>query len=99
VRVYTVGLGTVAGTTIHIRGQTLHESLDEATLKQIAQLTQAQYFSAATAADLASVYRDLKTQIVLQQQKMEVTALFTGLAAVLAIAAGSLSLLWFNRLP
>jgi Ca-activated chloride channel family protein len=99
VRIYTVGLGTVAGTTVHIRGLTLHESLDETTLKQIAALTNGQYFSASTASDLAAVYRDLKTQIVLQQQKMEVTALFTALAAVLALAAGALSLFWFNRLP
>ena len=99
VRIYTVGLGTVAGTTVHIRGQTLRESLDEATLKQIARLTNAQYFSAATASDLAAVYRDLRTQIVLQHQKMEVTALFTALAAILALAAGALSLLWFNHLP
>jgi Ca-activated chloride channel homolog len=99
IRIYTVGIGTTAGTTVHIRGQTLHETLDETTLKQIAQLTDAQYFNAASASHLAAIMRNLKTQLVLVREKTEVTAVFTALAALLAATAGALSLLWFNRLP
>jgi Ca-activated chloride channel family protein len=62
-------------------------------------MTDAEYFNASNAADLRSVYEKLSTQIVLRQQKTEVTAYLTALAAVLSIIAGGLSLLWFNRLP
>jgi len=34
-----------------------------------------------------------------RKQETEITALFTGGAAVLSLIAGTLSLLWFNRLP
>ena len=87
------------GTTVHIRGLTLREVLDEATLKQIAQVTDAQYFNAATEDDLTAVYKNLKTQLVLKTQKLEVTALFSGAAALLMLVAGALSLRWFSRLP
>lgn len=99
IRIYTVGIGTVKGTTVHIRGLTLREVLDEATLKQIAQVTDAQYFNAATEDDLTAVYKNLKTQLVLKTQKLEVTALFSGAAALLMLVAGALSLRWFSRLP
>jgi hypothetical protein len=45
------------------------------------------------------VYEKLSTQLVLREQKTEVTAYLTALAAVLSILAGAFSLLWFNRLP
>jgi Ca-activated chloride channel homolog len=80
-------------------GLTLREVLDEATLKQIAQATDAQYFNAATEQDLTAVYKNLKTQLVLKTQKLEVTALFSAAAAVLMLTAGALSLRWFSRLP
>jgi hypothetical protein len=38
-------------------------------------------------------------QLVFRKQETEITALFTGAAAVLSLIAGALSLLWFNRLP
>ena len=50
VRVYTVGIGTVAGETIGFEGWSMRVRLDEATLKQVALLTQAEYFYAGTAA-------------------------------------------------
>ena len=99
VRIYTVGVGTTQGTIVHIRGLSLREVLDEATLKQIAALTDAQYFNAATEKDLTAIYAHLRPTLVLRTQKLEVTALFAALAAALSLAAGGLSLLWFNRLP
>ncbi|HYN61395.1 MAG TPA: VWA domain-containing protein, partial [Rubrivivax sp.] len=51
VKVYTVGIGTVAGETIGFEGWSMRVRLDEATLKNIAVLTQAEYFYAGTAAD------------------------------------------------
>jgi len=99
VRVYTVGVGSAEGTILRLQGRQIRTRLDEATLKQIAQMTDAEYYNASNASDLRAVYEKLSTQLVLRQQKTEVTAYLTALAAVLSIIAGGLSLLWFNRLP
>ena len=99
IRVYTVGVGSAEGTILRLQGRQIRTRLDEATLKQIAAMTDAEYFNASNATDLRAVYEKLSTQLVLRQQKTEVTAYLTALAAVLSIIAGGLSLLWFNRLP
>jgi hypothetical protein len=46
-----------------------------------------------------AIYESLNTHLVFRKQETEITALFTGAAAVLTLIAGALSLLWFNRLP
>jgi Ca-activated chloride channel family protein len=99
IRVYTVGVGSAEGTILRIQGRQIRTRLDEATLKQIAQATDAEYFNASNEKDLRAVYEHLSTQLVLRQQKTEVTAYLTALAALLSIVGGGLSLLWFNRLP
>jgi hypothetical protein len=45
------------------------------------------------------VYENLSTQLVFKPEQLELTALFTGVSAFLMLMAGTLSLLWFNRLP
>jgi Ca-activated chloride channel family protein len=72
--------------------------LDEETLKAIAGITRAEYFYAGNAADLHKVFQTLGSKIVLQSKETEVTALLAAAAAVLALAAGALSMLWFNRI-
>ncbi len=99
IRVYTVGVGTAAGTVLHIEGQSIRVRLDETTLKEIAQLTDGQYYNASNANDLRAIYEGLSTRLVLRAQKEEVTAFLTAAAAILSLIAGFLSLLWFNRLP
>lgn len=99
VRVYTVGVGTPSGAVLNLEGRSIRTTLDEATLKEIAADTDAQYFLATSEADLRKVYEDLTTEFVLRTQKTELTALFTLVAAVFSIVASGLSLLWFNRLP
>jgi Ca-activated chloride channel family protein len=99
IRVYTVGVGTPAGAVLSLEGRSIRTALDETTLKQIAENTDAQYFLATNEADLRRIYENLTTELVLRSQKTEVTALFTLVAALLSVVAGALSLLWFNRLP
>jgi Ca-activated chloride channel family protein len=99
IRVYTVGVGSAEGTILRLQGRQIRTRLDEATLKQIAELSEAEYFNASNSADLREVYEKLSTQLVLREQKTEVTSYFTAIAAVLSILAGAFSLLWFNRLP
>ena len=59
VRVYTVGFGTKEGGTIDFDGWSAYVMLDEETLKQVAKITDAEYFHAGTAADLKRVYQTL----------------------------------------
>jgi Ca-activated chloride channel family protein len=39
VRIYSIGIGSAAGTTLNINGYTVHTQLNETTLEQIAGLT------------------------------------------------------------
>ena len=99
VRVYTIGLGSAAGAIVRLQGRAVRTALDETTLKKIAEVTDAQYFNANTEADLRTVYENLTTQLVIRNEKTELTAYATLAAAILAVFAGAFSLLWFNRLP
>jgi Ca-activated chloride channel family protein len=98
VRVYTVGIGTVNGETIGFEGWSMRVKLDEETLKAIANKTQADYFYAGTAADLKKVYETLSSRLTVEKKETEISGLLALLAAVLAIASATLSLLWFNRI-
>ena len=98
VRVYTVGIGTVTGETIGFEGWSMRVKLDEETLKAIANKTQADYFYAGTAADLKKVYETLSSRLTMEKKETEVSGLLALAAAVLAIAAAALSMLWFNRI-
>jgi len=98
VRVYTIGVGSLDGAVLRTGGRAMRVRLDEDTLKAVAQATDGAYFNASTESDLRTIYENLSTQLVFRKQATEVTALFTGAAAVLSLIAGALSVLWFNRL-
>jgi Ca-activated chloride channel family protein len=98
VRVFTVGIGTVAGEIIGAEGWSMRVRLDEETLKRIALITRGEYFYAGTAAELKKVYETLNSRMVMEKKETEVTALFAAAAAVLALIAAGLSLFWFNRI-
>jgi len=99
VRIYTVGIGSAAGTTLHVNGFTVHTRLDEAMLQQIAQLTEGAYYSAENQQDLQTIYENLDLQFVIKPEKTEVTALFAGVGVIALLIGGICSLLWFSRLP
>jgi len=96
VKVYTVGLGTPEGSIISFRGMSMRVRLDEATLKQVARITGAQYFHAGTAEDLRTVYQGLSHRMVTQKQETEVTGLLALAAALLMVLAAGLSMAWFG---
>lgn len=98
VRIYTVGVGSQTGATLRFEGYAVRVRLDEDTLKKIAQRTDGTYFKADTETDLQRIYQELGSALVFNQEKTELTAWFTALAALLALVAGVLSMLWFNRL-
>ncbi len=97
VRVYTVGFGTTEGEILRFEGWSMRVRLDEETLKKIAELTQGEYYYAGSAADLKKVYQTLSARLVFETRETEITALFSAAAAVLALLAALLSVLWYNR--
>ena len=99
VRIFTVGIGSPAGTTVHINGFSLHTQLDENTLKQISQITGGTYYNAQSTQDLLNIYDHLDTQLVNKPEKTELTSLFAGTSIVIMLIGGLFSLLWFSRLP
>jgi Ca-activated chloride channel family protein len=97
VRIYTVGVGTAAGATIGFEGWSMHVRLDEETLRSIADLTRGEYFYAGNAVELKRIYEQMRSRMVLETKKTEVTAIFAAVAAALVVLAAGLSLAWFNR--
>ena len=98
VRVFTVGIGTEKGEMIGAEGWSMRVRLDEASLKQIANVTQGEYFYAGTAGDLKKVYETLNSKLVFEQRQTEITALFAAVAALFAVMAAVLSMLWYGRI-
>jgi Ca-activated chloride channel family protein len=98
VRVFTVGVGTPNGEILVGEGWSMRVRLDEDTLKQIANLTGAEYFYAGTAVDLKKIYQSLNSKFVLERKETEITALFAAAAALTVLLSALLSLLWFNRI-
>jgi Ca-activated chloride channel homolog len=99
VRIYTVGIGSAAGTTVNLNGFQVFTQLDQATLQQVSQVTGGTYFGATDAQQLQSIYGNLDTQLVISPQMTEITALFAGLSLLLLLAGGLTSLIWLGRLP
>ncbi len=99
VRIYTVGIGSAAGTTLHINGFTVHTQLNEAMLQQISQLSDGAYYNAESEQELFSIYDNLNPQLVIKPEKMEVTSIFAGASILVFLIGGLFSLLWFSRLP
>jgi Ca-activated chloride channel family protein len=98
VRIYVVGLGTVDGSSAMPEGMSIYLQLDEPTLREVARMTGGEYHHAGTAEKLKSVYENLGSQVQLVKRETEITALIALLAALLVIAAGTLSVVWFRRL-
>ncbi len=99
VRIYTVGIGSAAGSILHIEGLTIRSRLNEDLLRQIAQITDGSYYNATTAQDLQAIYHNLDPQLVIKPEKTEVTSLFAGIGILVLLIGAVLSLIWFSRLP
>jgi Ca-activated chloride channel homolog len=96
--VYTIALGTTTG-VIHEGVLSLRVPPDPAVLQRISQATGGTFFAAMDEADLDVAYEHLASRLGRTTESHEVGSLFVGLAAVLALAGGVLSLCWGERLP
>ena len=98
-RIYTVGIGSAAGTNVNLNGFLVHTQLDEATLQRVSQVTGGTYYGATDAQQLRTIYDNLDTQLVIQPEMTEVTAIFAGVSVLLLVAGALTSLVWLGRLP
>ena len=72
--------------------------LDEPTLRGVADITGGSYFRAENADQLYDIFLDLPAQIILQEEKLEISVLFAAIGFIFILLAVTLSLLW-NRFP
>lgn len=98
VRVFTVGFGSPQGGPVAFEGYSIFMMYDEETLKAIAELTNAEYFHAASSEELRGIYDSLTSRFVLEKADTEITAFFALAAAVLVLGAAAFSLLRANRI-
>lgn len=98
VRIHTIGIGSVTGTTLHVNGFTVHTQLDEVTLQEISQLTDGEYFNAQDEQELQQIYEGIDLQFVTKPEEIEVTSVFAGASILTMLIGAMLSLLWFSRL-
>ena len=92
--IYTVALGTADGTLDDGRPV----PPDTAALREIAERSGGQAFTASDADGLSAVYERLGSQVAMREEQREVTGAFAGGAMVLLLLGGGLSLRWFRRL-
>ena len=75
-------------------GGNFPRGIDEATLKQIANLTGGTYHPAETASQLDSVFQNLPTNLITKHEATEVSVAFVGLGAFIAALAILLGRAW-----
>jgi Ca-activated chloride channel homolog len=97
VPVSTIAFGTDTG-TVTIGGETIAVPVDRDSLRELAGDTGGTFFEAASGQELSAVYRDIGTTIGFTTRRQEVTALFTGLALLLAGVGVLAGLVWGGRL-
>ena len=98
VRIHVVGLGSADGASYAATGMAMYLQLDEPTLREVARMTGGDYHHAGTAEKLRSVYETLGSRMQVVKRETELAPLLAMAAALLALAAGGLSMLWFGRI-
>jgi Ca-activated chloride channel family protein len=102
--VYTVALGTPAGTIQVPRPggasgtETRRVPPDPDSLAQVARASGGQSFTADDASELKRVYQKLGSQLGHEKRKRQLTSSFAGGALVLLLVGAGMSLAWFGRL-
>ncbi len=99
VHIETVGVGTVAGTTIQVDGYQVATALDEDLLTQIAQTTTGSYHQAGDA-EVAGQHLPLARPADHQPSRssVELTGVAVAAALLLLTIGGVLMISWYGRI-
>ena len=79
-------------------GGGFRRGIDEETLKEVADLTGGEYYSAESASELQKVFESLPTYLITKHEVTEISVAFTAVGALLVALAVGLALRW-NPLP
>jgi Ca-activated chloride channel family protein len=103
VPVYTIALGTDAGTVEVERPngdtRTVEVPPDRQTLAEIAALTGGRALETGDAGELDAIYDELATSVTTEDERREVSAAFAGGGALALLLGALASLRWFHRIP
>jgi Ca-activated chloride channel family protein len=103
VPVFTAVLGTAAGVVQvpHVGGfvERIQVPPNPGALRTVAAQTGGSFFAAPTQSDLKPVYADLKSRLGSTRKDEEITVAFAAAGALFLLVGGSLSALWFRRVP
>jgi Ca-activated chloride channel family protein len=97
VHIDTVGVGTVAGTTVDVDGYRLHTALNESTLKSIAHTTGGAYHPASDASELDGIASTINLRLTVTDRQVPLAGAFIALALVLLAAGAVLTIFRSGR--
>jgi Ca-activated chloride channel family protein len=101
--VYTVVIGTPDGVVnVPLPGgfqAQLRVPPSPETLRTVARLTGGQFFTATDQEQLRQIYEKLGSRLGHRRESREITDLFAGGSAAFLLFGGTLSALWFRRVP
>jgi Ca-activated chloride channel family protein len=98
VHIETIGVGTVAGTTIKVDGYEVATSLNEQLLTDVAAITTGSYHRAEDAGSLSGIYKSLNLRITTQPKLVELTGVGVAIALALLMIGGLLMITWYGRI-
>lgn len=99
IRVYPVGVGTVEGTTLDVDGFSVSTALNEDSLIELADQSNGTYFLADEQDDLGAATESIERDLTIDEENIEVSALFAVAAVGLLAVAGLASMSATRRLP
>jgi Ca-activated chloride channel family protein len=98
VHIETVGVGTVEGTTVEVKGYRVATALNEELLTEVAQTTTGSYHRAENTEALRDVYRSLDLRLTTERKPVELTGAAAAIAVLLLTVGGLLMTTWFGRI-
>jgi Ca-activated chloride channel family protein len=97
VAVSTIAFGTDSG-TVTIDGETVPVPADKTTLSELASQTGGSFHTAASEQELASVYKDIGSQIGYTTARKDISWRFLVIGLLLALGSAASAMLWSGRL-
>ena len=93
----TIAFGTADG-TVTVGGRLVSVPADSDTMASIAETTNGRFFTAASAKELRSVYKDIGTRVGYTTEQRDASGPALTLAVVALLAASGMALIWNGRL-
>ena len=99
IRIYPVGVGTLAGTTLDVDGFSVSTALAEETLQAIAEQSNGTYFLADEESDLAAVTDSIERDLTIEEERLEISSFFAVAGVALIALAAVAAMVTQRRLP